>query len=367
VAQADPGARVARYRAEISAAIAGVLDSRRYILGPCVEQFERAFADYLGIAHCVGVNSGTDALALSLRALGIGPGDEVITTALTAAATAQAILHCGAIPRFVDVDPSTRCLDPNQVENNINARTAAILPVHLFGMPANMHRLGRIAATHGLAMVEDCAQAHGATIDGRKVGSFGNAGAFSFYPTKNLGGIGDGGAVVTNDASLAAKLRSLRNYGWIDHRRISSQHGFNSRLDEVQAAVLTVLLPYLDEGNRERRAVAARFSALVDIGINLPLGDCGGVYHQFAIALTGVDRERLRGYLSTQGIQTAIHYSPPLHRQAAFCNSAPCDLPHTERLSRQLLSLPVQPEVAGAHATRIIAAIERGMQQCRVS
>jgi dTDP-3-amino-3,4,6-trideoxy-alpha-D-glucose transaminase len=358
---------VARYRAEISGAIAGVLDSGRYILGPCVERFEQAFAAYLGMTHCVGVNSGTDALALSLRALGIGPGDEVITAALTAAATAQAILHCGATPRFVDVDPLTRCLDPNEVEGNINSRTTAIVPVHLFGMPANMRRLGSIAAAHGLAVVEDCAQAHGATIDGRKVGSFGNAGAFSFYPTKNLGGIGDGGAIVTNDASLAARARALRNYGWADHLRISSLQGFNSRLDELQAAILAVLLPHLDEGNRERRAMAARFHTLVCRGLTLPLEDGGCVYHQFAITLTGVDRDRLRGYLSTQGIQTAIHYSPPLHLQAAFCNSGPCDLPHTELLSRQLLSLPVQPEVAGAQVARIIGAVKRGMQQCRAS
>jgi dTDP-3-amino-3,4,6-trideoxy-alpha-D-glucose transaminase len=359
---------VARYRAEIDAAIAGVLDSGSYILGPRAEQFEQAFAGYLGIAHCVAVNSGTDALALSLRALGIGHGDEVITSALTAAATAQAVLHCGATPRFVDVDPLTRCLDPRDVESNINARTAAIVAVHLFGMPADVRRLGHIAVTHGLALIEDCAQAHGATVDGRKVGSFGDAGAFSFYPTKNLGGIGDGGAMVTNDASLAAKVRALRNYGWADHLRISSQQGFNSRLDEVQAAVLTVLLPYLDEGNRERRALATRFNALTDAGITLPLEDRGCVYHQFAIALTDVDRDQLRAYLSKrEGIQTAIHYSPPLHRQIAFCDPASFDLPHTERLSRQLLSLPVQPEVAGAHATRIIDAINRGVQRCRAS
>jgi dTDP-4-amino-4,6-dideoxygalactose transaminase len=366
--QADPGARVARYRGEIEAAIAGVLDSGRYILGPRVEAFERAFAGYLGIDHCVGVNSGTDALALSLHALGIGQGDEVITTALTAAATAQAILHCGAIPRFVDVDPLTRCLDPHAVESSINGHTAAILAVHLFGMPADMRELRRIAEAHGLALVEDCAQAHGATIDGRKVGTFGDAGAFSFYPTKNLGGIGDGGAIVTNDASLAAKARALRNYGWIDRRRISAERGFNSRLDEVQAAILTVLLPHLDEGNRERRALAARFRALADSGITLPVEEAGCVYHQFAITVTDVDRDDLRRYLKTgEGIQTALHYAPPLHHQAAFGADPSLRLAHTERLSRQLLSLPIQPEVAGAHATRIVEAIKRGLRQCRAS
>jgi dTDP-3-amino-3,4,6-trideoxy-alpha-D-glucose transaminase len=359
---------VARYRIDIDAAIARVLNSGDFILGPRVEEFERAFAHYVGVEHCVGVNSGTDALALSLRALGIRQGDEVITTALTAAATAQAILHCGAIPRFVDVDPLTRCLDPRAVESNINARTAAIVAVHLFGMPAQMHHLQRIATAHSLALVEDCAQAHGASIGGQKVGSFGNAGAFSFYPTKNLGGIGDGGALVTNDASIAAKARALRNYGWIDHRRISSEQGFNSRLDEMQAAVLLALLPYLDLGNRERRAVASRYRALSDIGITLPVDEPGCVYHQFAIAVTDVDRGQLGDYLSTrERIKTAIHYSPPLHQQAAFHDPACCELPQTERLSRQLLSLPIQPETAGRHVTQIIEAIKRGMQHCRES
>ena len=228
IPQAVPGRRIARYRAEINEALSGVLADGHYIFGPAVEAFEEGFATYVGVSHCITVNSGTDALAFSLRALGIGPGDEVITSALTAAGTAQAILHCGAHPAFADIDPRSRCIDPAAVEAAVNARTAAIVPVHLFGYPANMSALLEIAARHGLAVVEDCAQAHGATIGERKVGSFGNVSAFSFYPTKNLGAVGDGGAITTNDASLAAKLRALRSYGWHNRDRISQSPGFNS-------------------------------------------------------------------------------------------------------------------------------------------
>jgi dTDP-3-amino-3,4,6-trideoxy-alpha-D-glucose transaminase len=358
--------RIARYRAEIDAAIASVIGNGRYILGPAVEAFEDAFASYLGIAHCIGVNSGTDALALSLRALGIGTGSEVITTALTASGTAQAILHCGARPYFVDIDPLTGCIDPHAVANAINTKTAAIVPVHLFGQPASMRKLVGVAEAHGLAVVEDCAQAHGATIEGRKVGTFGHAAAFSFYPTKNLGGIGDGGAIVTNDASLAAKLKALRCYGWHDDSRISGSLGFNSRLDEVQAAVLTVLLRHLDEGNRERREVAAKFRGLEETGISLPFDDPGCVYHQFAI--TCHDRGALRKYLhESAGIETSIHYCPALHQQPAFQTGATFHLPQTERLSRQLLSLPIQPEVAGPNLAYIIEALKGGIRRCKAS
>src|ERR1700682_474376 len=221
IPQAAPARRIERYRTEIDQAMAGVVTDGHYILGPALEHFEEAFAAYLGVRHCIGVNSGTDALALSLRALGVSPGDEVITTALTFAATAQAILHCGAQPCFVDVDPVTRCIDPAAVEAAIHEKTAAIIPVHLFGHPAAMKALMQTAARHGLAVVEDCAQAHGTTIGGEKAGTFGHAAAFSFYPTKNLGCIGDGGAIATNDSALAAKLRSLRHYGWTSADRIS--------------------------------------------------------------------------------------------------------------------------------------------------
>ena len=365
IPQAAPAERIARFRGEIAAAIDRVVRSDRYILGPAVEEFEAAFAAYLGVEHCVGVGTGTDAIALALRGLGIGPGDEVITTALTAAGTAQAILLCGARPRFVDVDPVTRCIDPDAVEAAITPRTAAIVPVHLFGHPAPILRLMALAERHGLAVVEDCAHAHGAMVEARKLGSFGHAAAFSFYPTKNLGGIGDGGAVVCGDAALGGRIRSLRCYGW-DDERVSRQAAGNSRLDEMQAAVLSVLLTHLDEGNAERRALAERYRRCLDgLSVGLPPDDPGAVFHQFAI--TCDDRERLRRTLQEADIATAVHYCPPLHEHPAFHDAGAPGLPRTEALSRALLSLPIQPEVAAPHFSRIVDGIRRGVLQCQAS
>jgi dTDP-4-amino-4,6-dideoxygalactose transaminase len=366
IPQAAPARRIARFRTEIDEAIAGVVGAEQYILGPRIEAFEEAFARYLGVRYCIALNSGTDALAFSLRALGIGPGDDVITSSLTAAGTAQAILHCGARPCFVDIDPLTRCLDPVSVEAAIGPQTAAIIPVHLFGQPADMPALLDIAARHGIAIVEDCAQAHGATIDDRKVGSFGNAAAFSFYPTKNLGCIGDGGAIATNDASIAAKARALRCHGWVGGERISASLGFNSRMDELQAAILTVLLRHLDEGNHERRLLAGEYRRhLQNLPVVLPPDDPGAVYHQFAIACE--ERDALRKHLKGEaGIETAIHYSPALHQQPAFQMDTLVRLVETERLSRQLLSLPIQPEVASRHVAYIAGAVEGGIR-CKAS
>ena len=358
VPQAAPGLRFERYRAEIDAAIARTLDRGRYVLGPAVEAFEAAFAEWLHAGYCVGVNSGTDAIALALRALGVGPGDEVIAPSLTAAGTALAILHCGAQPRFADVDPLTRCLDPRAFEAAITDRTAAVIPVHLFGYPSEMTAIMGIARDHGIAVVEDCAQAHGTCINGRKAGTFGHAAAFSFYPTKNLGAAGDGGAVVTNDAALAEEVRRLRAYGWEDDRRISASLGFNSRLDELQAAILRALLNHLDEGNCERRNIAARYrEALRSGAVALPPDHPGAVYHQFAVEYD--NRDALMRHLHDEaGIGTAVHYFPPLHEQPIFSRADRASLPETERLSRQLLSLPIQPEVAGRHFERIVAAVK---------
>jgi dTDP-3-amino-3,4,6-trideoxy-alpha-D-glucose transaminase len=253
----SPQLRFKRFSVAINEAVQRALERTQFILGREVETFEENFAAYLAVRHCVAVNSGTDALVLALKSLDIGPGDEVITVSMSFTATAMAVLHTGAQPRFVDVDPLTRCMDLAQVEAAVTARTAAILPVHLHGYPIDMARLMAIAERHRLAVVEDCAQAHGARIGGRAVGSWGRLGAFSFYPTKNLGCAGDGGAVVTQDAALAARVRALRTYGWLDERRISTDLGYNSRLDELQAAILNVLLPHLDDGNRERAALAA--------------------------------------------------------------------------------------------------------------
>jgi dTDP-3-amino-3,4,6-trideoxy-alpha-D-glucose transaminase len=365
--QAAPGLRIARYRSEIDAAIRRVVDSSTYILGLEVEAFEAAFATYLGAVHCIGVGSGTDAITLALRASGVESGDEVITVAMTATGTAQAILLCGARPVFVDIDPVTRCMDLGIVEAAITPRTTAIVPVHLYGHPVDMPRLMTIAAHHGLNVVEDCAQATGATIGGRKVGTFGHAAAFSFYPTKNLGCIGDGGAVVCADASIAAHVRSLRVYGWEDGTRISRRTAGNSRLDELQAAILSVLLPHLDETNAERRALAAEYRRLLEgLSLGLPPDDIGAVYHQFAI--TSDNREAVSREISDfVGYRTAVHYHPPLHQQSAFLTKEHLRLPITEILADQLLSLPIQPELVGTNLPLIAEAVRRGVIPCRES
>lgn len=356
VPPASPSRRIARFRAGIDAAVAAVLDGPDYILGAAVDRFERAFAAHEGAAYAVGVASGTDALALALRGLGIGAGDEVIVPALTFAATALAVMQCGAVPRLVDVDPATRCLDARQVTATITPRTAAIVPVHLFGHPADMAALLDVARRHGLALVQDAAQAHGATAGGMTLGGLGQAAAYSFYPTKNLGCAGDGGAVLTNDAALAERIRALRNYGSTDAGRISQSIGFNSRLDEIQAAILSVLLPHLRAGNAERRAIAARYrDRLRGNRVGLPADDAGAVYHQFAI--TCDDRDGLRRHLARRGIGCAVHYAPGLQHHPAFDGCAMAPLPVTEALADSLLSLPIQPEVAADAVDRIADAV----------
>ncbi|KQP60673.1 DegT/DnrJ/EryC1/StrS family aminotransferase [Methylobacterium sp. Leaf108] len=361
IPQAAPPRRIARFRPEIDAAVSAVLSGPDYILGAAVDAFETAFARYCGRGHGIGVASGTDALALTLRALGIGPGDEVILPALTFAGSAQAILQCGALPRFVEVDAASRCIDPAAVADAVTARTTAIMPVHLFGYPADMPALMAIAGRHGLAVVEDCAQSHGATLEGRRLGTFGHAAAYSFYPTKNLGCVGDGGAVVTDDAALAGRVRSLRAYGFSPGGRVSQTLGFNARLDEIHAAILLALLPHCDAGNAERRAIAARYRAGLAAcpSIVLPPEAEGCVHHQFAIAHP--DRDRLKEHLAGAGIGTAVHYAPGLHRHPAFAGGAAHPLPITERLSDTLLSLPIQPEVIGDVADEVAERIAQAV------
>ena len=361
IPQAAPGLRFARYRQSVKEAIDRVLDGSSFILGPQLEAFEQAFASFIGVKHCVGVNSGTDAISLALRALGIGPGDEVITSALTAAGTAHGILQTGASLRFSDIDPQTRCLDPRAVAASITTRTAAIVPVHLHGYPADIVEFAAIADRHGLVIMEDCAQAHGTYVQGRKAGTFGAAAAFSFYPTKNLGAVGDGGAVITNDDSVAARLRSLRCYGWTGQDRISSELAFNSRLDELQASILLSLLAHLEAGNDERRTIARQYrEGLANTKAKLPPHSEGCVYHQFAIACD--NRDELARFLREEcAIDTALHYWPPLHHQPAFANIGIADLPITDMISAQILSLPIQPEVAQGRTERIIAALVKGL------
>jgi len=361
IPQAAPGRRFDEYRAAIMHAIAGVFDRGIFLLGPETEAFESEFAESAGTRHCVAVGSGTDALALALRAAGLRAGDEVLTVSLTAVATAVAIEDAGGVPRFVDVDPLTRCMDPSALAAAIGPRTVAIVPVHLHGFAAPMDEIMAVARRANLLLIEDCAQAHGAAYRGRRIGTFGHAAAFSFYPTKNLGAAGDAGAVATDDPDIAARVRRLREYGW-DEQRNAIGPGSNRRIDELQAAVLRVLLPHLPRHTEERRHLAAAYrTALAGCALDLPPDDPGAVYHQFAPASDV--RDALRAALAGESVQTGIHYPVGVHQQARFAADAP-DLPVTERLVRRLFSLPIQPEVARGHIEKICAVIARELRQC---
>jgi dTDP-4-amino-4,6-dideoxygalactose transaminase len=340
----------------VGRAISRVIDRGSFVLGPEVEQFEVQFAAAMGAAHAVGVGNGTDALALILRASGIGRGDEVITTPISAAYTALAICMAGAQPVFVDVDPDRLTLDPARVESAIGPRTRAVLPVHLYGQPADMASIERVASSHNLAMVEDCCQAHLATVGGRPVGTIGIAGAFSFYPTKNLGALGDGGAIVTNDRSLADRIRRLRNGGQTDRYHHQDQ-GINSRLDEIQAAVLLARLPWLRGWTDRRRELAVQYrAALADIPICLVAErDAGHVYHLFVIRTA--ERGALQAHLASAGIETLVHYPLPIPQQAAFAALPPTDCPVASRACGEVLSLPLHPRLTNQDVGIVAAAI----------
>ncbi|QPD04848.1 MAG: dTDP-3-amino-3,4,6-trideoxy-alpha-D-glucose transaminase [Candidatus Nitrospira kreftii] len=344
---ADPGADARSDSEVILAAIERVLCGGHYILGQEVECFEKEWAEYLGVSYCVGVASGTDALALALRATGVLPGDEVVTVSHTAVATIAAIEAIGAVPVFVDIDSRSRCMDPNLLREAMTPRSRAIVPVHIYGQPAAMEQILCVARQYRCFVIEDSAQAHGAAIGGRKVGTFGDAAAFSFYPTKNLGAIGDAGAVVSNDAAIDARLRSLRQYGWRE-RYVSDQVGINSRLDEVQAAILRVKLRHLDRRNQKRRTIAARYrAALAGTGAVAPrdIPDTTHAMHLFV--LESRMRSSLAGHLSEAGIATALHYPIPVHRQPAYVGRiAGADrLPVTEALYERLLTIPCHPDL----------------------
>jgi dTDP-3-amino-3,4,6-trideoxy-alpha-D-glucose transaminase len=328
-----------------------------FVLGPEVEAFETEFASATGASYAVAVGTGTDAIALILRALDIGPGDEVITTPLSAAYTALAVMMGGARPVFADIDPSRLTIDPEQVARAIGPRTRAILPVHLYGQPADMTALAELAARHNLALVEDCCQAHLATAAGRPVGTIGVAGAFSFYPTKNLGALGDGGAMVTNDRSLAERIKRLRNGGQIDRYR-HQEFGVNSRLDEMQAAVLRARLPRLAGWTARRRALAARYRAELAGGpVNVPEEhDPGHVYHLFAIRAGG--RTELQARLAADGIETLIHYPVPIPRQPAMSRVNPRACPEAARVCDEILSLPLHPGMTDTQITDIVTSLK---------
>lgn len=355
----DLKAQYQSIRPEIEAAIAGVFARGAFILDEETRAFEREFADFCGVAHAIGVDSGTSALHLALRACGIGPGDEVISVSHTAVATLAAIEMCAARPVLVDIMPQTLTMDPDGLAQALSPRTRAIIPVHLYGCPANLDEILSFAQQHHLFVIEDCAQAHGATWHGKPVGSWGDLSAFSFYPTKNLGAYGDGGAILTRNPDLAQKVRRLRQYGW-EQRYISQVKGFNCRLDELQAAILRVKLRHLPEWNAKRKALAAIYhKALAESNYVLPLepAQAGHVYHQYVIRLK--ERAELKAYLASHQIQSAIHYPVPVHRQPAYQNLGypQGSLPVTEKAAEQVLSLPLYPEMSVENVKQVCEKI----------
>ena len=339
--------------------IGDVIDSARYILGQEVEEFEAQFADYCQVEHCVGVGNGTEALHLALRALGIGEGDEVITAGNSFAATPFAIAHAGAKPVFVDVDPVDFNIDVKLVEDAIGERTKAIMPVHLYGQPARMTELSEVADRYGLHIIEDAAQAHGAELEGRRCGSFGDMGCFSFYPGKNLGAFGDGGAIVTNDAGLAERLRLLRNYG----QRIKNRHdmlGYNSRLDTIQACVLLSKMHHIEKWTEQRRQVAAWYREfLADSEVTLPKehDDVRHVYHLFVVRHER--RDELMAHLAERNIFCGIHYPYPLYLAEPFGDAVtiPFELPVCSQIAANILSLPMYPEMTREQVEYVAEAV----------
>ena len=343
--------------ADVRHAIDRVITRGWFVLGPELLAFEQEFAAACGTLEAVGVGTGTDAIAIALRGLGVGPGDEVITTPLSAAYSALAIMMIGARPVFADIDPERLTLDPDATAAAVTSRTAAILPVHLYGQPADMPALAAVAARHNLAIVEDCCQAHLATCEGRPVGSFGAAAAFSFYPTKNLGALGDGGAITTDDAQLAARLRRLRNGGQTD-RYHHGEFGVNSRLDDMQAAILRARLAYLPRWTAERRAIARRYriglapSSMVTVP---PLCDVGHVYHLFPVRTTS--RDAVQAALREAGVETLIHYPVPIPKQPALASEQPADCPVANQVCDEILSLPLYPTLPADAIDRVAAAL----------
>jgi dTDP-4-amino-4,6-dideoxygalactose transaminase len=351
----------AQYQAikpEIDRAIEGVLSSGIFVMGPNVDAFESEIASYLGVKHAISLNSGTDALHLALRALDIGPGDEVITSPFTFVATSEAISMVGASPVFVDIDPISFNIDPGFIESAISPRTKAILPIHLYGCPADLAAIQRIASKHGLAVIEDCAQAVGADIEGRKVGTQSTAGCYSFFPTKNLGAYGDGGLVTTNDGAFADRLRALRTHG-ARTKYFHEELGVNSRLDEIQAAVLRVKLVHLDSWIAARRRVASNYSKALagEPGVTVPsvVPSCSHVYHQYTIRLS--ERDEVRRRLALRGVQTMVYYPTPLHLQPIHRDKSTQHFPQAELAAQQVLSLPLYPELTSEMQEKVIEAL----------
>lgn len=350
---------------EVDAAVLKVLDSTQFVLGDAVDAFEKKFEAYCNVEHAVALNSGTSALHLALVAAGIGPGDEVITVSMTFVATTAAVLYAGAKPVFVDVDPATWTMDPAAIEAAVTARTKAILPVHLHGRMADMGAIMAIAERHGLLVIEDAAQSHGADHDGRRAGSIGTIGCFSFYPGKNLGAYGEGGAAVTNDAALARRMRALRDWGQ-EGKYNHVMPGFNYRMDGIQGAVLDVKMGYIESWTDARRAHATRYNETlgalgIDLGLPAPEGNSRHVWHVYAVRTT--DRDRLAAYLKARGIGTGIHYPIPVHMQPAYSQLGyrQGDLPVSERLSGEFLSLPIYAEMTNDQIDQVVEAVQSAL------
>lgn len=351
--------QIEAHRDEFTEAFQRVLRSGHFIMGPEVTTFERESAAYLGTKHAIGLNSGTDALYIALRALGIGPGDEVITTPFTFFATAEAISHVGATPVFVDVEEGSFNLDPDLVEAVITPHTKAIIPVHLFGRPCDMDRLLVIAEKHGLKIVEDCAQSFGAMWKGKMTGTMGAFGCFSFFPTKNLNAFGDGGMIITDDDELAATARMLRVHG-SRKKYYNEAVGYNSRLDELQAAILRVKLPHLDSWNKGRREVARSYTDLFkgEGSIVVPQIVEGHVFHQYTIRVMHHDRDALQARLAQAGIGTMVYYPVPVHRLKLYREShAETRCPIAEQLATEVLSLPIWPEMSRETSELVVTGL----------
>ncbi len=362
------GDTIRQYRtqqAELDAAVLRVLHSGWYIMGPEVRAFEEEWARFCGAAHCVSVGNGTEALHLALRALDLQPGDEVITVANAGGYGAIAARQAGLTPRFADVDERSHTMSPASLAAAITPRTKAVLPVHLYGRPADMDAIMAIARQYDLPVVEDCAQSHGSRIDGRMTGTIGQIGCFSFYPTKNLGALGDGGAIITDDAAVADKLRKLRVYGWDQKYHNAVAGGINTRLDELQAALLRCKLPLLDEWNRLRGERAEWYRELLGNirGISLPETVDGHVYHLFVTQVHGGRRDALKQALAERGIGTEVHYPLPTHLQPAFHDLGyePGELPVTERLAETVLSLPCFPELTRDEVGAVCQALREAL------
>ena len=354
----DLSARLARHAEAIDDAIRQVVDSGRWVLGPRVEDFERQFASYLGVCECVGVANGTDAIELALRALDVTPGTLVATVANAGMYATSALLAVGARPWFMDVDADSCLVTVAEVERALSAGARAVVVTHLYGwVVRDIVAIAELCRRFGVPLIEDCAQAHGATVDGRRAGSFGRAAAFSFYPTKNLGALGDGGAVATSDPELAWRLRQLRQYGWGSKYRVDVAGGRNSRLDEMQAAVLAALLPGLDSANERRRAIARTYGTGIRHPlVEAPLPGVGDVAHLYVLRCRS--RQSLREHLSRAGIATDIHYPIADHRQPVFADRyAEVALEHTERLISEILTLPCFPELADQQVAAVINAV----------